>query len=290
MKMKAENIKKVGVLGAGIMGHGITQVCAQAGCEVVLRDVDPKFLDKGVDNIKKSIGKFVEKGKIQKSEADAAIGRIKTATKLADLKDADFIIEAIPENLGLKKETFAELDKICKAETIFASNTSQLSITAIATSARPAKFIGMHWFNPPQLMRLIEVIRGLLTSDETLQVTLDFSKRLGKETVVCKDSQGFITTRAINAFRNECIRIYEEGIASIEDIDKAIKLAFNHPMGPFELADFGGLDTILAINEAMTQVYGDRFRPPQTMRKMVAAGHYGRKSGKGFYDYTQEKK
>jgi 3-hydroxybutyryl-CoA dehydrogenase len=286
MKMKAENIKKVGVLGAGIMGHGITQVCAQAGCEVVLRDVDPKFLDKGVDNIKKSIGKFVEKGKIQKSEADAAIGRIKTATKLADLKDADFIIEAIPENLGLKKETFAELDKICKAETIFASNTSQLSITAIATSARPAKFIGMHWFNPPQLMRLIEVIRGLLTSDETLQVTLDFSKRLGKETVVCKDSQGFITTRAINAFRNECIRIYEEGIASIEDIDKAIKLAFNHPMGPFELADFGGLDTILAINEAMTQVYGDRFRPPQTMRKMVAAGHYGRKSGKGFYDYT----
>ena len=288
--MKAENIKKVGVLGAGIMGHGITQVCAQAGCEVVLRDVDPKFLDKGVDNIKKSIGKFVEKGKIQKSEADAAIGRIKTATKLADLKDADFIIEAIPENLGLKKETFAELDKICKAETIFASNTSQLSITAIATSARPAKFIGMHWFNPPQLMRLIEVIRGLLTSDETLQVTLDFSKRLGKETVVCKDSQGFITTRAINAFRNECIRIYEEGIASIEDIDKAIKLAFNHPMGPFELADFGGLDTILAINEAMTQVYGDRFRPPQTMRKMVAAGHYGRKSGKGFYDYTQEKK
>lgn len=284
--MKAENIKKVGVLGAGIMGHGITQVCAQAGCEVVLRDIDQKYLDRGLDNIKKSVGKFVEKGKMQKAEADAALGRIRTSTKLAELKDADFIIEAIPENLNLKKETFAELDKICRPDAIFASNTSQLSITAIATAARPAKFIGMHWFNPPQLMRLIEVIRGLLTSDETLQVTLDFSKRLGKETVVCKDSQGFITTRAINAFRLECIRIYEEGIASIEDIDKAIKLAFNHPMGPFELADFGGLDTILAINEAMTQVFGDRFRPPQTIRKMVAAGHYGRKSGRGFYDYT----
>jgi 3-hydroxybutyryl-CoA dehydrogenase len=284
--MKVEEIKLIGVLGAGIMGHGIAQVCSQAGYDVIMRDVQQKFIEKGIEKINFSLQKFVQKGKISREDADAVLGRIKTTLSLEDLRDADFVIEAIPENLQLKKENFSNLSRICKEETIFASNTSQLSITFLASSVKnPSNFIGMHWFNPPQLMRLIEIVVGLSTSKETVDLTVELSKKLGKEVVICKDSQGFITTRAINAFRLECIRIYEEGVASIEDIDKAIKLAFNHPMGPFELADFGGLDTILAINEELSKTYGERFLPPQTLRKLVAAGWLGRKTGRGFYTY-----
>jgi 3-hydroxybutyryl-CoA dehydrogenase len=284
--MKVEEIKLIGVLGAGIMGHGIAQVCSQAGYDVILRDIEQKFIEKGIEKINFSLQKFVQKGKISREDADAVLGRIKTTLSLEDLRDADFVIEAIPENLQLKKENFSNLSRICKEETIFASNTSQLSITFLASSVKnPSNFIGMHWFNPPQLMRLIEIVVGLSTSKETVDLTVELSKKLGKEVVICKDSQGFITTRAINAFRLECIRIYEEGVASIEDIDKAIKLAFNHPMGPFELADFGGLDTILAINEELSKTYGERFLPPQTLRKLVAAGWLGRKTGRGFYTY-----
>jgi len=198
------------------------------------------------------------------------------------------VIEAIPENLDLKKATFKDLDGFCRPQTILGSNTSNFSITAIgAVTQRPQKVIGLHYFNPPAMMKLIEVVRGVETSEETLQTALEFAKKSGKETVVCKDSQGFITSRIINLWLTEAERILEEGIASKEDIDKACRLAFNHPMGPFELADFSGLDTKLYVADALNQSFGDRFRSTQTLRNLVAAGHLGRKRGKGWFEYSK---
>lgn len=283
-------IRNIAVVGAGIMGNGIAQVAAQAGFNVVVRDVEDRFLRKALDNINASLERMVNSGRLEQTEANATLSRISLTTDLREAcKDADVVVEAVPENLDLKKSVFKELDSICPEHTILASNTSQFSITAIAAATkRPEKVIGMHWFNPPVIMRLIEIVRGLETSDETLEIVQALANRFGKETVVCRDVQGFIVTRAALALRNECYRMLEEGVATKEDIDKAVKLGLNHPMGPFELGDFVGHDTTLKAMEALSEAFGERFRPTQMLRNIVAAGRLGRKTGKGWYDYTSK--
>lgn len=282
-------IQRVAVLGGGIMGNGIAQVAAVAGYDVCLRDVEESFLERAVATIRKSLERMAKKGSITQEAVPQILGRVKSTTDFTvAVQDADLVIEAIPENLELKRATFRELGEVCRPEAILASNTSNFSITNIASvTGRADKVVGMHYFNPPAMMNLIEVVRGLETSEETLQTVLAFAAACGKKTVVCKDSQGFITSRMINLWLVEAERILEEGIASKEDIDTACRLAFNHPMGPFELADFSGLDTKLAVSDAMTQMFGERFRSPQTIRNLVAAGHVGRKAGRGWYDYSK---
>ena len=282
-------IKRIAVLGSGIMGHGIAQVSAAAGYEVTMRDVEDQFLQKAMANMEKSLTRMVKAGKVSLEEVPNIFGRIRITTDLSEaVRDADLVIEAIPENLDLKKTTFKDLNRLCRPEAILSSNTSNFSITVLAAvTQRPEKVVGLHYFNPPSMMKLIEVVRGLETSDETMETVLKFAQKSGKETVLCKDSQGFITSRIINLWLTEAERILEEGIASKEDIDKACRLAFNHPMGPFELADFSGLDTKLYVADALNQSFGDRFRSTQTVRNLVAAGHLGRKSGRGWYNYNK---
>lgn len=284
------NIDNITVIGAGIMGNGIAQVTAQNGFNTVLYDLEDRFIQRGLDAINATLQRLMKSGKIAQSDADATLKRIRTTTDLREAsKDADIVIEAVPEDLDLKKSVFKQLDELCKPHTILGSNTSQFSITAIASATqRPEKVIGTHWFNPPVMMRLIEIVRGLETSDETLAAAQDLAAKLGKETVVCRDVQGFIVTRATLAIRNECYRMLEEGVATKEDIDKAVKLGLNHPMGPFELGDFVGHDTTIKALEALERAFGDRFRPTQTFRNLVAAGRLGRKTGKGWYDYTKK--
>jgi 3-hydroxybutyryl-CoA dehydrogenase len=282
-------IKRVAVLGAGIMGNGIAQVTAAAGYPVCLRDIEDPFIQKGMANIEKSLGRMVKAGKLNPGEVPKILGRVKTTTDLKKaVQDADLVVEAAPENLELKKQIFRDLDTFCPPQTILGTNTSNFSITALgAVTKRPQKVIGLHYFNPPPMMKLIEVVRGVETSEETLQTALEFAQKSGKETVLCRDSQGFITSRIINLWLTEAERIVEEGIATKEDIDKACRLAFNHPMGPFELSDFSGLDTKLAVADALMQSFGDRFRSTQTLRNLVSAGHMGRKSGKGWFNYSK---
>ncbi|MCL5961333.1 MAG: 3-hydroxyacyl-CoA dehydrogenase family protein [Chloroflexi bacterium] len=282
--MEARNIT---VIGAGTMGNGIAQVAAMSGYDVWLRDVERPYLDKALATVQSSLGRLVKSGKLNEDQVEAILGRIRPTTDLAEaLRDADVVIEAVPEILDLKKKVFAEIDALCPARTILATNTSGLSITAIAgATKRPQQFIGMHWFAPPVMMRLIEIVRAFGTSDETVEVIRDMAHRMGKETVVSKDTQGFITTRALQALLNECFRMYDEGVASIEDIDKAIKLGLNHPMGPFELADYSGVEIAYHANEGLTEAFGDRFRSPQCLRQLVASGNLGRKTGRGFHNY-----
>jgi 3-hydroxybutyryl-CoA dehydrogenase len=284
-------IKKVGVLGCGLMGSGIAQVAAQAGFDVVVREVEQKFIDKGLAGIQKSLGKFVEKGKMQQADMDACMGRLKGTTSLQDLADCDIVIEAIVENAQLKKETYAELDRIVKPEAIFASNTSSLTITELSmATARAKQFVGLHFFNPVPLMKLVEVVRTILTSDESFDEAFAFAKALGKEAVACRDNSGFIVNRLLVPYILDAIRAYEEGVGSIEDIDKAMVLGCGYPMGPFTLLDFVGLDTTYYITHVMFEEYREkRFAAPPLLRKMVLAGKYGRKSGAGFYDYSGEK-
>lgn len=282
-------IKRVAVLGAGIMGNGIAQVSAVAGYQVSLRDIEDPFIQRGMANIEKSLGRMVKAGKLNQEEIPKILGRLKTTIDLKKaVQDADLVVEAAPENLDLKKQIFRDLDVFCQPQAILGTNTSNFSITALAAvTKRPQKVIGLHYFNPPAMMKLIEVVRGVETSEETLQTALEFAKKSGKETVLCKDSQGFITSRIINLWLTEAERIFEEGIATKEDIDKACRLAFNHPMGPFELSDFSGLDTKLSVADALMQSFGDRFRSTQTLRNLVSAGHVGRKSGRGWFNYSK---
>jgi 3-hydroxybutyryl-CoA dehydrogenase len=284
-------IKKVGVLGCGLMGSGIAQTCAQAGYDTVVREVEQQFLDKGFQGIEKSLGRFVEKGTMSAADRDACVGRMKGTTSLDDLADCDIVIEAIIENAQLKKDTYAQLDKIVKPEALFASNTSSLTITELSmATARPKQFVGLHFFNPVPLMKLVEVVRTILTSDAAFDSAFEFAKSLGKQPVACKDNSGFIVNRLLVPYLLDAIRAYEEGVGSIEDIDKAMQLGCGYPMGPFTLLDFVGLDTTYYITDVMFEEYREkRFAAPALLRKMVLAGRYGKKSGAGFYDHSSGK-
>jgi 3-hydroxybutyryl-CoA dehydrogenase len=277
-----------GVVGAGQMGAGIAQVAAVAGFDVVLRDVEQRFLERGLSGIKKSLDKLVEKQKLEPAAAQAALGRIKTTTSLEDFADCDLVVEAILENRAIKLELFTTLGRIVKPSGILASNTSSIPITELASaSGRAEQFIGMHFMNPVPLMALVEVIRGHLTSDATTNFILETAQKMGKTPVQCNDYPGFISNRILMPMLNEAIQCVMEGVATPEAIDQIMKLGMNHPMGPITLADFIGLDTCLAIMEVLHQGLGDdKYRPSPLLRKMVQAGLLGKKSGRGFYSYS----
>jgi 3-hydroxybutyryl-CoA dehydrogenase len=281
-------IKKVGVLGCGLMGHGIAQVAAQSGYDVVVREVDQDKLDKGLGKIEKQLGRAVEKGKLEQGDADAVRGRIQGTLDYGELADCDLVIEAITEDLGLKLEMWKEVDAVAKDDAIFATNTSSLPvIEQAAATGRPERFFGLHYFNPAQVMKLVEVIRCVTTSDETFEAGKSFTDSIGKLGIPTKDKAGFIVNRLLVPYMLDAIRAYEEGVGSVSEIDEAMKAGAGHPMGPLTLADFVGLDTMGAICEVMFDEFRERrFAKPPTLRKMLAAGWYGRKTGMGFYDYS----
>jgi 3-hydroxybutyryl-CoA dehydrogenase len=286
----AQQISKVGVLGAGLMGHGIAQVAATAGYEVVLREVDDASLQKGIAKIEKQLARAVEKGKSTQEDADGVRARLTGTTDYAQLADCDLVIEAITEDLALKIEMWKELDAIVKAEAVFATNTSSLAvIDQAAVTGRPQQFVGLHYFNPAQVMKLVEVIRCVTTSDQAFQTALEFARSEGKLAIPTKDKAGFIVNRLLVPYMLDAIRAYEEGVGSVGEIDDAMKAGAGHPMGPLTLADFVGLDTLASICDVLFDEFRERrFARPPTLRKMVAAGWFGRKSGMGFYDYAGE--
>jgi 3-hydroxybutyryl-CoA dehydrogenase len=284
-------ISKVGVVGCGLMGHGIAQICAQAGWDVVVREVSQEKLDAGIGKIDKQLAKAVEKGKLEGTHAETIRGRITPTTDYGDLADCDLVIEAITEDLGAKLEMWGEVDKVAKPEAHFATNTSSLAVAdQAAATSRPERFLGLHFFNPAQVMPLLEVVRADDTTEETAQLGFELGDALGKTTVAAGDNRGFIVNRLLVPYMLDAINAYEQGVGSIEDIDAGMKAGASHPMGPITLADFVGLDTLASIAAVMHEAYGeDRFAAPSTLTKLVDAGHYGRKSGRGYYDYSGEK-
>jgi 3-hydroxybutyryl-CoA dehydrogenase len=281
---------KVGVLGCGLMGHGITQIAAEAGYEVVVREVDDATLRKGIDKIEKQLARAVEREKISPEDAEAVRSRIDGTTDYDRLSDCDLVVEAITEDLSLKLDMWRVVDGLAKDEAFFATNTSSLPVIAQAASTgRPDRFLGLHFFNPAQVMKLLEVVRCVTTSDEAVDVGMEFGKRLGKLTVPTRDTAGFIVNRLLVPYLMDGIRAFEEGVGSISEIDAAMKAGAGHPMGPLTLCDFVGLDTLGSICDVMFDEFRERrFAQPPTLRKMLAAGWYGRKSGMGFYDYSGE--
>ncbi|MBI2472738.1 MAG: 3-hydroxybutyryl-CoA dehydrogenase [Planctomycetes bacterium] len=282
------NIQKIAVIGAGTMGSGIAQVAAQSGYEVVLEDMKVEYVKAGFAKIKERLAKRVGEGKLEIFEKDRILSNIKTTASLEDCRNADLIIEAVVEKEDIKKHIFKELDTICNDETIFTSNTSSVSITRLAeVTKRPERFAGMHFMNPAYIMKLVEVVKGIHTSDETVNIITAVAEIMGKIPVVVNDSPGFVSNRILMPMINDAIYCLQEGVASREGIDTIMKLGANHPMGPLELADFIGLDTCLAILEILHTELGEKYRPCPLLRKMVAGGKLGRKSGEGFYEYRK---
>src|ERR1700722_1124858 len=281
-------IKKVGVVGCGLMGAGIAQVCAAAGFETVVREVAPEVVEKGLKGIDKNLARLVEKGTISEAQKNEIRGRLTGTTAIEDLKDCDLVIEAIIEQLPAKRELFSALDAICPASTIFASNTSSLTVTEMAAGTkRPSRFVGMHFFNPVPVMKLVEVVRTIATDDAVYEEMVEFAGKLGKTAVRASDSTGFIVNRLLVPYLLDAIRALEEGVGSIEDIDNSMKLGCGHPMGPLTLLDFVGLDTTYYISNIMfDEFHAKRFASPPLLKRMVLAGWNGRKAGRGFYDYS----
>jgi len=283
-----KKIQKVGVLGGGLMGSGIAQVSAAAGFPTTVREVSTALSDKARDSIEKTLAKGIERGKVTETERDKTLANLRFTTELNDLADSDLFIEAVVEDLDVKNTLWSHLDKIARPDAIFASNTSSLTIIAMAAeSGRPDRMLGLHFFNPVPLMKLVEVVRTITTSEETERLAMDFVKALGKEPIRAKDSSGFIVNLLLIPYMVDAIKALESNVGSVEDIDKGMQLGAGHPMGPFTLLDFVGLDTVYKIAEIMFAEYRDsRYAPPPLLKRMVLAGMLGRKSGKGFYDYS----
>jgi 3-hydroxybutyryl-CoA dehydrogenase len=284
-------IEKVGVVGCGLMGHGIAQICAQVGWDVVVREVSQERLDAGIGKIEKQLARSVEKGKMEQTDADAVRGRIQATLDYADLADCDLVIEAITEDIGQKLEMWREVDGIVKDDAFFATNTSSLPVSdQAAATQRPERFLGLHFFNPAQVMPLLEVVRAEGTGREAADLGFGLGEKLGKTTVAANDNRGFIVNRLLVPYMLDAVRALEQGVGSIEDIDTGMMAGASHPMGPLALADFVGLDTLASIADVMHAAYGEeRFSQPETLRKLVGEGHHGRKTGRGFYDYSGEK-
>jgi 3-hydroxybutyryl-CoA dehydrogenase len=283
-------IRKVGVLGCGLMGSGIAEISARAGYETVVREVSEEVVQKGIQKIHGSLGKAVEKGKMSAEDRDQAVSRLSGAVGLDALADCDIVVEAIIENIEEKRKTFTALDEVVKKDALFASNTSSLTITQMAMfTRRPEQFVGLHFFNPVPVMKLVEVVRTLLTSDAAYDKAFEFARSVGKEPIACRDNSGFVVNRLLVPYLLDAIRALEEGVGSVEDIDKGMQLGCGYPMGPFTLLDFVGLDTTYYIANIMFEEYREkRFAPPPLLKQMVQAGRLGKKSGRGFYDYAKK--
>jgi 3-hydroxybutyryl-CoA dehydrogenase len=283
-------INKVGVLGCGLMGSGIAQVCAQAGYQTVVREVSDELVQRGIGGIDRQLGRAVEKGKLPAEERDAALGRLRGTTSLEDLADCDIIIEAVVEDLEVKNQMWRTLDERCGPDTIFASNTSSLTIADMAAATkRPERMVGLHFFNPVPVMKLVEVVRTIATDPQVFETAFEFAKSLGKEPISCKDNSGFVVNLLLVPYMMDAIRALEQGVASIEDIDKGMRLGTGYPMGPFTLCDFVGNDTLDKIGDIMFTEYKEkRYASPPLLKRMVSMGYFGRKAGKGFYDYSQD--
>jgi 3-hydroxybutyryl-CoA dehydrogenase len=281
-------IKRVGVLGCGLMGSGIAQVAAAAGYETLVREVSDEAVQRGLGGIGKQLGKSVEKGKLAAEERDAIVGRLRGTTKLEDLAECDIVIEAVVEDLALKNEMWKTLDAVCAPHAIFASNTSSLTIADMAAATRrPERMVGLHFFNPVPVMKLVEVVKTIATDPAVFDTAFEFAKSLGKEPIVCKDNSGFVVNLLLVPYMMDAIRALEQGVATIDDIDKGMKLGTGYPMGPFVLSDFVGLDTLDKIGDIMFKEYKEkRYASPPLLKRMISLGYFGRKTGKGFYDYS----